>query len=147
VSEDKKEVVLEFYRRWDSADPSWNDIVSDDFKVHFGGIPRTFQREDMDKFNKAFWDCFADRKHAWEIQLVEGDIVASRGTYQATCTGQFGGDDVKGKKLVLDALTHHRVVEGKVTEEWLCVTPRVDLDLPPNGEPMTSLLAAVLPTD
>jgi predicted ester cyclase len=146
VSEDKKEVVREFYRRWDSADPGWNDTVSDDFKLHFGGIPGAFDLEDMDKFNRAFWDCFTDRSHVWETQLVEGDIVASRGIYQGICTGQFGGEDVKGKKLVLDALTHHRVVGGKVTEEWLCVTPRVDLDLPPNGEPMASLLAAVLST-
>jgi hypothetical protein len=144
MSDQNKDLVREFYRRWDARDPAWGDVVSDDFTVHFGGIPTTFNRREMDDVSDKFYATFDARKHEWYAQYAEDDMVCSRGAFIATCTGVYGGQEVAGVEIFLDALTHHRIKDGRVAEEWLNIAPRPNPELPPTGEPMASLLGAIL---
>jgi hypothetical protein len=144
MSEDNKQLVVDFYRRWDAADPTWGDIVSDDFTVHFGGLPTTFNRREMDDLNAKFYAAFDVRRHEWYAMFTEGDFVCSRGAFIATCSGAYGGDEVAGVEIFIDALTQHRIRDGLVVEEYLCIVPRPNAQLPANGEPMASLMEAIL---
>ena len=54
-----------------------------------------------------------------EDQIAEGDKVVTRLTWRGTHDrGEFMGMAPTGKKIEVTAIFIHRIVEGKVKEEW-----------------------------
>ena len=61
---------------------------------------------------------FSNTSFVVESQIVEGDVVASRFTGRSVHTGAFLGVAPTGEETTYTGMTFHRIVAGKIAEEW-----------------------------
>jgi predicted ester cyclase len=50
--------------------------------------------------------------------VAEADRVAVRWVARATHTGSLFGEDATGRPVAVDGATIHRVVDGRIVEDW-----------------------------
>ena len=74
---------------------TWNELVAD--------------------FHKGFSDCTTK----CEIQIAEGDLVATRFQFTATNTGEYLGQPPTGKTATWTGIEIDRFVDGKIVESWV----------------------------
>ena len=65
-----------------------------------------------------FRAAFPDLEWTIDIILAEGDLVTGRWTASGTNTGQWGGIEPTGKKVVFSGVNIFRFANGKVVEIW-----------------------------
>jgi predicted ester cyclase len=61
---------------------------------------------------------FSNTSFTVESQIAEGDLVASRSTGKSVHKGAFLGVDPTGEETTYTGMTFHRIVAGKIAEEW-----------------------------
>jgi predicted ester cyclase len=61
---------------------------------------------------------FSNTSFTVESQIAEGDLVASRFTGRSVHTGAFLGVAPTGEETTYTGITFHRIVAGKIAEEW-----------------------------
>ena len=61
---------------------------------------------------------FRDACWTIEDQFAEDNAVVTRWTFVGTQTGTFMGIDATGKELRTSGISIHRIVAGKIAEEW-----------------------------
>ena len=61
---------------------------------------------------------FSNTSFVVESLIVEGDVVASRFTGRSVHTGAFLGVTPTGEETTYTGMTFHRIVAGKIAEEW-----------------------------
>jgi steroid delta-isomerase-like uncharacterized protein len=64
---------------------------------------------------------FPDLRFSVEQMLREGDRVATQLLMEGTHTGAWLGIPASGKKLQIRMFTVHRIVQGKIVEDWVLV--------------------------
>jgi len=74
---------------------TWKDLVAD--------------------FHKGFSNCTT----VCEIQIAEGDLVATRFQFTATNTGQYLGHEPTGKEVTWTGIEIDRFENGKIVESWV----------------------------
>jgi steroid delta-isomerase-like uncharacterized protein len=74
--------------------------------------------EAMKTFATEFREAFPDFHDSIDIQLAEGDMVASRVTSTGTHRGTFLGVEPTNKELSWTGITIDRISEGKIVESW-----------------------------
>ena len=61
---------------------------------------------------------FSNTSFTVESQIAEGDLVASRSTGTSVHKGAFLGVAPTGEETTYTGMTFHRIVAGKIAEEW-----------------------------
>jgi predicted ester cyclase len=75
-------------------------------------------REDYMRSVVKMLDAFSNIGFTVEDQVTEGDLVASRFTGKSVHKGTFLGVAPTGEETTYTGMTFHRIVAGKVAEEW-----------------------------
>ena len=74
--------------------------------------------EAMKRFARKFREAFPDFHDSVDIQIAEGDMVATRFTSTGTHRGTFMGVEPTNRKLTWTGITIDRIAEGKIVESW-----------------------------
>jgi len=72
----------------------------------------------MKRFAREFREAFPDFRDSVDIQIAEGNMVATRFTSRGTQKGLFMGVEPTNKKLVWTGITIDRIADGKIVESW-----------------------------
>src|SRR5918997_6855843 len=75
-------------------------------------------REDYKQSLADMLAVFSNTSFTIEAQIAEGDLVVSRFTGTSVHRGKFLGVDPTGKETSYSGITIHRIVDGKIVEEW-----------------------------
>ena len=120
MSEENKELIRRVFQEMDNKNPViFYDPFDPNFVGHFPGAPQPINREGHEQFAHAFYEAFPDLRHIIEDQIAEGDTVVSRITVRGTHKGDFRGTPPTGKEVEYSSATIHRIVGGKIVEEWV----------------------------
>ena len=119
-TEDNKAVVRRYFEAMDSAETIGmvDALLAPDYRLRFDSMPE-MGREEMLPFVQGFFTAFPDLKHDIRDQIAEGDRVATRIVARATHTGDFMGIPPTGKAIEIQAIDIHRVVDGRIVEQWV----------------------------
>jgi len=87
---------------------------------HHPGDPRDLHGiEAMKAFATELREAFPDSRDPIDIQITEGDMVATRFTSRGAHRGKFMGVEPTGKELPWTGITiEHISAEGKIVESW-----------------------------
>ena len=88
------------------------------FVIHVPGMPGPVDRETHLQGIGIFAMAFSEIDFTVESQIAEGDLVATRLTWQATHAGDFQGLAPNGKHIAINAVTFDRIKDGKIVERW-----------------------------
>lgn len=80
----------------------------------FGGL----RNEEHRQFMLSLLAGFPDAHWTIEDQFAEQDRVATRWTFEGMHKGTFIGIEATGRKLHCSGISIHRIVAGKIAEEW-----------------------------
>ena len=72
----------------------------------------------MKTFATEFRRAFPDFHDSIDIQLAQGEMVATRATSRRTNRGVFMGIEPTNKELSWTGITIDRISEGKIVESW-----------------------------
>jgi predicted ester cyclase len=75
-------------------------------------------REDYKQSVLEMLAAFSNTSFTVESQIAEGDLVASRSTGRNVHRGAFLGVAPTGEETAYTGMTFHRIVAGKIAEEW-----------------------------
>src|SRR5215212_7221404 len=75
-------------------------------------------REDYKRSVLEMLGAFSNISFTVESQIAEGDLVASRYLGRSVHTGTFLGVAPTGEERAYTGMTFHRIVAGKIAEEW-----------------------------
>lgn len=114
-----KELVRQLYAAIDAQDfDRLAELMSDDFVLHYEGIPEPLGRDATFELIREFYAAFPDYTHVVEEMIAEGDRVAVRLTYNATHQGEFEGVAPTGRRVSYAGMQVITVVDGVVKEVW-----------------------------
>ncbi len=82
------------------------------------------------------YSAFPDLTHTIEQQVVEGDIVVTRGTLSGTHQGEFFGTAPTGRRVTFGLLMMDTIEDGKIVlhyanVDWLSVLLQIGALTPP----------------
>ena len=80
-------------------------------------------REDLKQKLKRQYRGFPDIYRTMEDIIADEDTVWIRVKITGTHTGEYRGIAPTGKKIVMDAVPHYRIVDGKIVEGWSVFNP------------------------
>lgn len=108
-------IELQEHGDLDTADrviaPNW---------VNHDGSPQPLRGpEGFKQLTLGFRSAFSDVRLEIEDMLAEGDKVAARWRFRGTNSGPFQGRPPTGKAVDVKATGIFRVVDGKVTDNWV----------------------------
>ena len=80
-------------------------------------------REDLKQILRRQYRGFPDVHRTLEDIIADEDTVWIRVKITGTHTGEYRGIAPTGKKYVMDAVPHYRIVDGKIVEGWSVWNP------------------------
>lgn len=80
-------------------------------------------REDLKQILRRQYIGFPDVHRTMEDIIADDDTVWIRVRISGTHTGEYRGIAPTGKKYVMDAVPHYRIVDGKIVEGWSVWNP------------------------
>ncbi|UCH25684.1 MAG: ester cyclase [Trueperaceae bacterium] len=75
----------------------------------------------QDEHQRPFLHAFPDKVAHDQVQIAEGDYVASFGYQEATHAGDYLGIPATGKKVKVRYMDFWRVEDGKLKENWVMI--------------------------
>jgi predicted ester cyclase len=118
-TEDRKAVVRRVYAALDAGDQAaLAGLIDDGFRLHLAGVSEPLDLASMAAFGSALYGAFPDLHHTVLDQLEDGNRVATRLRMQGTHRGAFEGIAPTGSTIDVEAMNIHRVVDGRVVEQW-----------------------------
>jgi steroid delta-isomerase-like uncharacterized protein len=124
TAEGNKRLAREGIRIWTTGDfDAADDIYAPDYvnhQHHDPDDPRDLHGvEAMKTFTTEFREAFPDFHDSINIQIAEGDTVATRFTSRGTHRGTFMGVEPTNRALTSTGITIDRISdEGKIVESW-----------------------------
>jgi predicted ester cyclase len=95
-----------------------DDLFSLNYRCHFPGN-MVLDKKEHDHITITFFAAFPDGRFSVEDMIAEGDRVVSRYTFRGTHQGVWiTGTPPTGKQVTLSGNEIHRIVDGKVVEQW-----------------------------
>jgi steroid delta-isomerase-like uncharacterized protein len=122
-TEENKRLAREAIGIWTTGDlAAADEIYAPDYvnhQHHDPDDPRDLHGvEAMKRFAREFREAFPDFRDSVDIQIAEGNMVATRFTSRGTQKGLFMGVEPTNKKLVWTGITIDRIADGKIVESW-----------------------------
>jgi len=123
-AEENKRLAREGIRIWSTGDfDAAEEVYAPDYinhqhHHHPGDAEDLHGTEAMKTFATEFRKAFPDFRDSIDIQIAEGDMVATRATSRGTHRGVFMGIEPTNKELSWTGITIDRISEGKIVESW-----------------------------
>jgi steroid delta-isomerase-like uncharacterized protein len=123
TAEENKRLAREAIRIWTTGNfDAAEEIYAPDYVNHQHHHPGDAEdihgTEAMKTFAAEFRKAFPDFRDSIDIQIAEGDMVATRFTSRGTHRGTFMGVEPTNKELSWTGITVDRISEGKIVESW-----------------------------
>jgi steroid delta-isomerase-like uncharacterized protein len=116
-TETNKKMVAELYEAMDAGDvDKVRSLYSGDAKFTMSGVPGPMGFDAFMQAAGAFFTAFSRARHVIKTQLAEGDRVSSYLEWHAVQTGPFNGIPAGNRPVKIEAIVHHRVSNGKISE-------------------------------
>jgi steroid delta-isomerase-like uncharacterized protein len=119
------EEMIAVYRRlvddvWNRGDPAAVDeIFAPEFVGNDPAPPNLLRGpEGMKRFVAQMRAAFPDWTVTTDDVMVDGDKLVSRWTVCGTHRGPFAGVEPTGKQIEMHGMSIHRIVGGKIVENW-----------------------------
>jgi predicted ester cyclase len=96
-----------------------DEVVAPDSREHADrppGVPPG--PEGLKTIARAMRSAFPDLKVSIDLQVAEGDLVATKSTYSGTMKGDMWGMSATGKQATWTESHFLRIKNGMVTEHW-----------------------------
>lgn len=117
--ESNKKIAGQFFEYFYKGDINQvESLWGSDYHLHFPGRPQTLGKEESKQLLKEFNTGFPNLKFSCEDQIAEGDLVVTRIIANGTHKGLFQGIPATNKKVTFTGIATHRIVNGKIVEEW-----------------------------
>ena len=94
-----------------------DELYSPEYVAHWTGGEDT-DREGIKKMINEARDAFPDMTEVVVHIVAEGDIVVTHFISSGTFTGKMNGLKPTGKKMSRPEIAVHRIVDGKIVEQW-----------------------------
>lgn len=96
-----------------------DEVVAADSREH-GSLPPGVPpgREGLKAIARAMRAAFPDLKNTIDLQVAEGDVVATKITYTGTMKGDLWGMPASGKQATWTESHFVRIKDGKSTDHW-----------------------------
>ena len=120
--EANKKLIQHFTDAINAADwDAFDELLTPDFKRHCQATPdvQINSREEFIQLQKSFLTSMPDQKITVEMNVAEGDKVASYATYTGTLTGPMGDFPATGKSVASKFITIFRIEDGRIAEVWV----------------------------
>jgi predicted ester cyclase len=117
--DDNKELVRHYYQAATGDLSKMDQIVTADYVDHH--FPPTLPpgpEGARQFFTNVLGSVFGNMRIEHYEMVAETDKVYCNFALHATHTGEFGGIAPSGKELVIPAVSHFRIVDGKLAEGW-----------------------------
>lgn len=96
-----------------------DELCAADFVWHApGGLEQVRGPERLKRLLTGFSTTFPDLRVTIEDLIAEGDKVVVRSTRTGTHRGEYRGIAATGKRATWTWVSIHRIVGGKIVEEW-----------------------------
>jgi steroid delta-isomerase-like uncharacterized protein len=118
VTSDVKPIVAAYWQAYNAAD--WDavrEMVADDY-VHHSGDAESHNLDFFVSGARGLRAAFPDVRVEVRDMVAEDDRVAVRWVARATHTGSLFGEEATGRPVAIDGATIHRVVDGRIAEDW-----------------------------
>ncbi|WNM31950.1 ester cyclase [Streptomyces sp. Li-HN-5-11] len=113
--EDNKALVRAFFRTVDTHDRETAfQILDADHTLELSGSDQPLDREGHWRLASFYHDAFTDMTHRPEVQIAEGDMVATFGTITGKHSGPLHGVPATGKSVSLTFVNTARIRDGKI---------------------------------
>ncbi len=96
-----------------------DELLDPGMLSHFPGAAEPNDLPTQSGLGGVFWGAFPDLTHTVDFMVAEGECVSIRLTLNGTHAGEFMGVPASGNPLTLTANGIQRVVDGKITEQWV----------------------------
>lgn len=117
--ESNKKIARDFWEYFAKGDTQQVEkLWANDYKLHFPGQTNVLSKEESKQLIKMYTTSFPDMKVSIEDQVAEGDLVVTRNIVSGTHKGEFQGFPASNKKVIVSGISTHRIVDGKIVEEW-----------------------------
>ena len=118
--EEHKSVVRRFFDELNAnrLDALAAELLDPTYLLHFDGNP-PMDRVGAVRFFGTFLAAFPGIHHAIEDQIAEGNRVATRIVVRGTQQAELMGIPPTGKSVAFGATNIHRIVDGKIVEQWV----------------------------
>ena len=94
------------------------DLFAPTYLSHFPGSTGPLDKPEHDHLTLRLFAAFPDGRFTVEDTIAEGDRVVSRYTFRGTHQGPFRGLSPTGKPLTFTGNEIHRIVDGRIVEQW-----------------------------
>jgi len=119
-TEENKALVQQMIRLIESGDLNAVDqVIAPNWVNHDSSLPPLQGYEGFKQLSMLFRSAFPDLHGEIEDMLAEGDKVAVRSRWLGTNTGSLQGMPPTGKAFDITETGIFRVVDGKVTDNWV----------------------------
>jgi steroid delta-isomerase-like uncharacterized protein len=116
-TETNKKLVAQLYEAMDAGDGA---RVQSSYSAHakftMSGVPAPMDFNGFMQAAGAFFTAFSQARHVIKTQVAEGDRVSTYLEWHAVHTGPFNGIPASNKPVKIQAISHHRVSNDKITE-------------------------------
>jgi steroid delta-isomerase-like uncharacterized protein len=121
--ESNKRLAREAIQIWTTGDlGAADELYASDYvnhQHHDPNDPRDLHGlEAMKAFAAEFRQAFPDFHDSIDIQIAEGEMVATRFTSRGTHRGAFMGVEPTNKELSWSGITINRIAQGRIVESW-----------------------------
>jgi steroid delta-isomerase-like uncharacterized protein len=108
-----------FYEIWDRGHVEMIDqVFSSDYVNHSATDGQLPGRDGIRQFVQVFRQAFPDVSISVDLQVEEGNFVATRYTVRGTHTGTFRGLQASNKPIEITGISVFRVEDGLIKESW-----------------------------
>ena len=118
MTSDVKPIVAAYWQAYNAG--NWDavrEMVADDY-VHHSGDAESHDGEFFVSGARGLRAAFPDVNVEVRDMVAEDDRVAVRWVARATHTGSLFGEEATGRPVAIDGATIHRVVYGRIPEDW-----------------------------
>jgi steroid delta-isomerase-like uncharacterized protein len=119
IAANKAAVLRAGEELWSNGDLAVVDeLYTADYVCHFPVGPEWRGREGIREQVRSHRTSFPDWCEQADDIVAEGDRVAIRFTSTGTHLGEFAGIPPTGKKVSIQEIAIHRMVDGMIAEQW-----------------------------
>lgn len=93
--------------------------MTPDFRMHFAGMPESFDVEWYRKLARGFYENFSEVRHEIQQIVAERDRVAVWTVIHGRHTGLFQGIAPTGRKIAVTQTVLVRIERNRIAEEWV----------------------------
>jgi steroid delta-isomerase-like uncharacterized protein len=114
-----KAIVRRFHELFDKGNmQDLEQLVAPNCCSYQSGVPQPLDREAFKQMGLMFIAAFSNSQTVIQDQIAEGDMVATRGTWNAVHTGDFQGIPATHQQVSISIMVIDRIENNLIVEHW-----------------------------